>query len=113
MYHNNVTDLIHFHFHNHFIVSESSTCFGRQASIFRRHYTSGFWYELRALEAVGWLQPASRLRYCDTVYVKPLTPELNRSALRCLTRFFTWKFASVTVHFVNICVKTQKMQQLF
>jgi hypothetical protein len=27
MYHNNVTNLIHFHFHNHFIVSWSSTCF--------------------------------------------------------------------------------------
>jgi hypothetical protein len=49
MYQNNVTNLIHFHFHNHFIVSWSSTCFGRQAYIFRRHYTSSFWYELRAL----------------------------------------------------------------
>jgi hypothetical protein len=37
-YHNNVTNLIHFHFYKHFIVSY--TCFGRQASIFRRHYTS-------------------------------------------------------------------------
>jgi hypothetical protein len=32
-----------------FIVSWSSTCFGPQASIFRRHYTSRFWCELRAL----------------------------------------------------------------
>jgi hypothetical protein len=55
MYHNNATNLIHFHFHNHFIVSEFSTFFGRQASIFRRHYTSSFWCELRALVAVGWL----------------------------------------------------------
>jgi hypothetical protein len=46
--HNNVTNLIHFHFHNHFIVSWSSTCFGCQASIFRMHYTSGFWCELCA-----------------------------------------------------------------
>jgi hypothetical protein len=35
----NGTNLIHFHFHNHFIVYWFSTCFGRQASIFRRHYT--------------------------------------------------------------------------
>jgi hypothetical protein len=33
-----------------------STCFGRQASIFRRHYTSSFWCELREFLAVGWLQ---------------------------------------------------------
>jgi mRNA-degrading endonuclease YafQ of YafQ-DinJ toxin-antitoxin module len=33
-----------------------STCFGRQASVFRRHYTSTFWCELRAILAVGWLQ---------------------------------------------------------
>jgi hypothetical protein len=37
--------------------------------------------------------------------LKPLTPELNPSAQRCLTRFFTGDFASLTVHFVNICVK--------
>jgi hypothetical protein len=42
------------------------------------------------------------------------TPELNPSAQRCLTRFFTGDFASWTVHFFNICVKThQQMQQLF
>jgi hypothetical protein len=29
-HHYNVTNLIHIHFHNHFIVSWSSTCFGRQ-----------------------------------------------------------------------------------
>jgi hypothetical protein len=48
-HHNNVTNLIHIHFHNYVIVSWSSTCFGHQASIFRRHYTSSFWCELRAL----------------------------------------------------------------
>jgi hypothetical protein len=41
-----------------------------------------------------------------------LTPELNPSAQRCLTWFFTGDFASWTVHFVNICVKNQQMQQL-
>jgi hypothetical protein len=61
MDHNNVTNLIHFHFHNHFIVSWSSTWFGRQASIFRRHYTSSFWCDLRALVAFGWLQVVGRL----------------------------------------------------
>jgi hypothetical protein len=44
---------------------------------------------------------------------KLLTPELNPSAQRCLTGFFTGDFASLTVHFVNICVKNQQMQQLF
>jgi hypothetical protein len=53
MYHNNLTNLLHFHFHNHYIVYWSSTCFGRQASIFSRHYTSSFWCELRALVPFG------------------------------------------------------------
>jgi hypothetical protein len=53
MYHINVTVLIHFHFHIHFIVSCSSTCFGHQASIFRRHYTSTFWCEGRELEMLA------------------------------------------------------------
>jgi hypothetical protein len=48
MYHYNVTNLIHIHFRNHFIVSWSSTCFGRQASIFRRHYTSRFCWNIFA-----------------------------------------------------------------
>jgi hypothetical protein len=42
-----------------------------------------------------------------------LTPELNPSVQRCLTRFFTGDFASWTLHFFNICVKSQQMQQLF
>jgi hypothetical protein len=61
MYYNNVSNLIHLHFHNHFIVSWSSTCFGLQASIFRRHYTSSFWCELRTLVAFGYLQAVGRL----------------------------------------------------
>jgi hypothetical protein len=44
--------------------------------------------------------------------VNPLTPELNPSAPRCLTRYFTVDFASWTVHFVNICVKNQRIHQL-
>jgi hypothetical protein len=44
--------------------------------------------------------------------LSPLTSELNPSAQRCLTRFFTGDFASWTAHFVNICVKNQQMQQL-
>jgi hypothetical protein len=49
----------------------------------------------------------------DTALVfNPLTSELNPSAQRCLTRFLLG-FASCTVHFVNICVKIQQMQQLF
>jgi hypothetical protein len=46
-------------------------------------------------------------------YINSLTPELNPSTQRCLTRFFTGDFASWAVHFVNICVKNQQMQQLF
>jgi hypothetical protein len=45
--------------------------------------------------------------------INPLTPELNLSAQRCLTIFFTGDFASLTVRFVNICVKNQQMRQLF
>jgi hypothetical protein len=45
-------------------------------------------------------------------WFNPLTPELNPSAQRCLTRFFTGDFA-LTVHFVNICVKNQQIHQLF
>jgi hypothetical protein len=41
-----------------------------------------------------------------------LTPELNPSAQRWLTRIFTGGFASWTVHF-DFCVKNQQMQQLF
>jgi hypothetical protein len=48
--------------------------------------------------------------WCD---INPLMPELYPSAQRCPTRFFTGDFASWTVHFINICVKTQQMQQLF
>jgi hypothetical protein len=42
-----------------------------------------------------------------------LTPELNPSAQRCLTRILAGDFASWTVHFVNICVKNQQIHQLF
>jgi hypothetical protein len=45
--------------------------------------------------------------------INPLMPELNPSAQRWLTRVFTGDFASWTVHFVNICVKNQQIQQLF
>jgi hypothetical protein len=45
--------------------------------------------------------------------INPLTPELNPSAQRCLTRFLTGDFAYWTLHFVNVCVKNQQIQQLF
>jgi hypothetical protein len=44
-----------------------------------------------------------------TLHFNPLTLELNPSAQRCLTRFFTADFASWTVHFVN---KSQQIYQL-
>jgi hypothetical protein len=46
-------------------------------------------------------------------YFNPLMPELNPSAQRWLTRFFTGEFVSLTLHFVTICVKNQQTQQLF
>jgi hypothetical protein len=54
-----------------------------------------------------------RTWFCMWFVFNPLTPELNPSAQRCLTIFFTGDFASWTVHFVNVCVKSQQMQQLF
>jgi hypothetical protein len=46
-----------------------------------------------------------------TLTLNPLTPELNPSAQRYLTRVFTGDFDSSTVHFVNICVKHQQIHQ--
>jgi hypothetical protein len=46
------------------------------------------------------------LHYKDQPF-NPLSPELNPSAQRCRTRFFTG-----VLHFVNICVKN-KIHQLF
>jgi hypothetical protein len=53
------------------------------------------------------------LSYNGRAYINPLMLELNPSAQRCLTRSFTGDFASLTVHFINICVKNQQIQQLF
>jgi hypothetical protein len=50
---------------------------------------------------------------CKCWNTNPLTPELNPSAQRCLTRFSTGDFASWTVNFFNISVKNQQTQQLF
>jgi hypothetical protein len=52
-------------------------------------------------------------RAVSPLKINPMTPTLNPSAQRCLTRFFTGDFASRTVHFVNICVKNQQIHQLF
>jgi hypothetical protein len=41
--------------------------------------------------------------------INHLTPELNPSAQRWLTRFFTGDFASSTVHLVYVCVKNQQI----
>jgi hypothetical protein len=43
----------------------------------------------------------------------PLKPELNPSVQRCLTRFVTGDFASLTVYFINTCVKNQQIHQLY
>jgi hypothetical protein len=51
--------------------------------------------------------------YSNVHMFNPLTPELNPSAQRSLTRYFTGEFTSWTVNFVNICLKYQQIQQLF
>jgi hypothetical protein len=58
------------------------------------------------------IDAAGLVHTLDAYDINPLTPELNPSAQRCLTRFFTGDFASLTAHFVNICVKNQQMHQL-
>jgi hypothetical protein len=50
--------------------------------------------------------------HLPAININPLTPELNPSAQRCLTRFFTGYFPSWTVYFVNVWVKNQQMHQL-
>jgi hypothetical protein len=45
--------------------------------------------------------------------LNPSTPELNPSAQRCLTRYFTGDFVSWTVNFVNIFAKSQQIHKLF
>jgi hypothetical protein len=46
--------------------------------------------------------------FSKTHCFNPLTPELKSSSQPCLTKYFIEDFASWTVHFVNICVKTNK-----
>jgi hypothetical protein len=62
---------------------------------------------------VGFSDFLINLYVAELLVVNPLTPESNPSAQRCLARFFTGDFASLTVHFVNICVKNQQIHQLF
>jgi hypothetical protein len=63
-----------------------------------------------AFSLMFWYMKAYRIHRVNKM---PLTPELNPSAQRCLTRFFTGDFASWTIHFVNRCVKNQQIHQLF
>jgi hypothetical protein len=55
----------------------------------------------------------NKVHKMNVLTFNPLTPELNPSAQRCLTRFLTGDFASLAVHFINVCMKNQQMQQLF
>jgi hypothetical protein len=61
----------------------------------------------------GTLAPTPKGSGACCINGNPLTLELNPSGQRFLTRFVNGDFASRTVHFVNICVKNQQMQQLF
>jgi hypothetical protein len=56
------------------------------------------------LSATWFMQPRD--------HINPLTPELNPSAQRCRTKFFTGDFTYLTMHFINICVKNQQINQL-
>jgi hypothetical protein len=51
--------------------------------------------------------------FCTQERFNPLTLELNPSPRNAAWRDFYWDFASWTMHFINICLKTQQMQQLF
>jgi hypothetical protein len=45
--------------------------------------------------------------------INPLTPKVNPSAQRFLTKFFTGNFAYWTLLFIHMCVKNQQIHQLF
>jgi hypothetical protein len=68
------------------------------------------WHKIGNLSSNTQLRAFINSTSCSVL--NPLTPELNPSEQRCLTRFFTGDFASWTVHFVNICVKHQQIHQL-
>jgi hypothetical protein len=73
-------------------------------------YTSA----LNWTDALSSWQNKAKSDCCTWRYtVNPLTSEVNSTAHRCLTRFFTGDFTTWTVHFVNICVKNQQIDQLF
>jgi hypothetical protein len=59
-----------------------------------------------------WQRRTVKFCFEKDILINSLTPELNPSAQHCLTRFFTGDFVSLTVHFVNICVKNQQIHQL-
>jgi hypothetical protein len=69
------------------------------------------------IKRINWiladLKYVNRRYFPQLPYINPLTAALNPSAQRCVARFFSGNFSSWTVHFVNICVKNQQMQQLF
>jgi hypothetical protein len=74
-------------------------------------------HHARGLYQCSYLETLNKLVWLNSgmicIVFNPLTPELNPSVQRCLTRCFTGDFASWTVHFVNMCVKNEQMQQLF
>jgi hypothetical protein len=80
-------------------------------AIFRTHVWSTHWWMIRLLSCHR--SSNSCCRFHNSGVLNPLTPELNPSAQRCLTRFFTGDFSSWTLYFDNICMKNQQMQQLF
>jgi hypothetical protein len=86
------------------------TCFGRMAQISLPWKYKNFSLKFKISQTL-FLSPF--LHYYPLDNINPLTPELNPSAQRCLTRYFTGDFASWTVNFFNICLKNQQMQQLF
>jgi hypothetical protein len=55
-------------------------------------------YHLHKLSPVVPVQAPETHLSSNCAIINPLMPELNPSAQRCLTRFFTGDFASWTVH---------------
>jgi hypothetical protein len=66
-----------------------------------------------AIRMYGGINSLELISVSNPGHCNPLTPELNPSAQRRLTRFFAGDFASWTVHFVNVWLENQQMQQLF
>jgi hypothetical protein len=102
-----------FHIHLFSSVSRYSLKVSTQWFVFANLRGHTKWNCVVMKHKFGTLVPTPKGSGACCITSNPLTPELNPSAQRCLTRFVTGDFASRTVQFVNIRVKNQQLQQLF